>query len=195
MPATASTPDPRLDSLPSKIRDRAAKLLGSHMSNTRAVRDELLGPDKPKLRAVTYSDGTRTVGPAAREALTRAAGWWHEAMTLAEQLVGLTDDHAQAGILAAVAGDEDRGVLRDGGRGGFRTDRFRGEGAEDDRPNAEDRGQLVAGTRIPITGMVAVPPPPPAPKITVTVGSGADPGDVAAFLRKMATKIESDGAF
>ncbi|WP_261560833.1 hypothetical protein, partial [Frankia tisae] len=180
--------------LPARIRDQAGQLLDAHRARTASHRNTLLRPGGVELDAVTYGDGTRSRGPAAVEALTNIGHWWVETIALAERLIALDPEHADT--LALAAGTELSQVLR------ARTIVL-GEVAADvvgsqaaTGPQIGDDGKvLVAGTRVPLTGVVAAGPPPRAPEVHLSISAGAAVADVVAHIRQIADQIEVSGAY
>ncbi|KJE20364.1 hypothetical protein FF36_05338 [Frankia torreyi] len=183
-----------LDGLPDSIRDQVGKLLDGHHARTARYRDTLLKPGGPDLEVTTYGDGSRSHGPAATEALAAANRWWQETVTFTEQLLDLDRDQADA--LAPIAGDELSAVLR--GRLIILAELAAGTIGRSNvtGPQIEDDGVvLVAGVRVPLTGVVAAGPPPQAPEIHVSISTGAAVADVVARIRAIADQIETTGSY
>ncbi|WP_261561607.1 hypothetical protein [Frankia tisae] len=193
MPATPVA-DPPLDDVPDQLHAQAMKLITEHRARTRRYRDTLLRPGGPDLKPVTFGDGTRSRGPAATEALAAANRWWEETITFASQLLDLDRDHADA--LARIVADELSQVLR------ARTivlaevaaDVVGSQAAAG--PLVNDDGTVnVAGTRVPLSGIVAAGPPRREPEVRVVVEPGGDPAVVAERLRSIAAEIELSGHY
>ncbi len=193
--SSTTAPAADLDGIPpGKTHDQAARLVTDHRARTQKFGETLLRPGGPNLEATIYNDGTRSRGPAAVEALASIGRWWAETLTFAEQILDL--DRDQADTLARIAGDELSQVLR--ARmivlGEIAADVVGSQAAAG--PPVNDNGTVnVAGTPVPLSGLVAAGPPPQAAEINLSISEGAAVADVVAKIREIADAIERTGSY